>query len=182
MIKKLICAYHIASIYDLKPESIASVGFTSLFADIDNTLVPYDSLVPEQRTYQFIDKCHQAGIEVYLISNNTSSRVEPFADRLHAAFICSMHKPCTHFLKKYIKAHSIPLQESIIVGDQLFTDMHMATRIGMKAILCDPLSAHDHWVTRLIRPIDRLLRAHYLKQGRLGKQLSADSGKEAFKE
>jgi HAD superfamily phosphatase (TIGR01668 family) len=168
---KLISDYRVKSVYDLEPTSLHKLGFLTLLIDLDNTLAPYDLLLPEQRTYELISKIKAAGLEVILISNNRPQRVKPYANRLEVNCIYSARKPFPGVLKKYLKEHSIDKQKTLYFGDQVINDMKMAKKAGLVTCLTDPISPKDHISAKLIRPLDRWLRKKYKKEGRLGKSL-----------
>ena len=172
MIKKLITNYHASSIYDIEPQHLKDLGYKTIFADLDNTLAQYNVLIPEQRTFQLIDKFHDLGLEVILLSNNTIKRVMPYAEKLHTKYIYSTHKPCSRKFRHYVKDHSIDLKTSVLIGDQLMTDRPLAKMTKMDFILTEPLVKIDQWTTKINRLIDRSLRNKYLKQGRLGPDIS----------
>lgn len=172
MIKKLVTTYHASSIYEIDPEDLKNLGYKTIFVDLDNTLAQYNVLIPEKRTYQLVDRLHDIGLEVILISNNKAKRVKPYAERLHTKYVYSTRKPFARRFKKYVKEHSIDLKTSVLIGDQLMTDRPLAKKVKMDFILTEPLVKLDQWTTKFNRLIDRPLRKKYLKQGRLGPIIS----------
>ena len=64
-----------------------------LICDIDNTLVPYDQIKPDEEVITFINKIKANDIILVLISNNKTDRVKAFADGLDLAINPMAHKP-----------------------------------------------------------------------------------------
>jgi len=172
MVKKLVTNFHASSIYAIDPQTVKNLGYETVFADVDNTLAKYNLLQPEKRTFELVDAYHSLGLEVILISNNTYKRVRPYAEKLHTKYIFSAHKPLSRKFKQYILAHSIDPKTTVLIGDQLLTDRYMATGAKVDFILTEPLVKVDQWTTKFNRLIDRPLRRKYLKQGRLGPDIS----------
>lgn len=169
--RKAAADYKCRSIYTLELAKLTDMGYKYLFLDLDNTLAPYDCMLPPQKAFDLIERIHKAGMDVILISNNTKKRTAPFADRLGLPYIYSAHKPFGHKLRKFIQTHSLPAKNSLVIGDQVINDMVLAHKSGLKGLLTEPLTKKDHITAALMRPIDRKLRASYLAQGRLGVDL-----------
>ena len=93
MVHNLVSDYRASSVYEVDPLKIKALGFKYILMDLDNTLAPYDILLPEQRTYLLMEKYLQAGLEVVLISNSTEKRALPLASHLGLSCIYSAHKP-----------------------------------------------------------------------------------------
>ena len=51
-----------------------------------------------------------------------------------------------------------------LVGDQIFTDVLGANRMGMFSILVDPIEEKDIWMTRVKRPIEEYLKKKHQKR------------------
>ena len=79
MLKLFTPDYYIHSFSALRPEYLLEHGIRLLVCDIDNTLVPHDVALPDEKAVQFIRGMQEAGIRVVFISNNVEERVETFA-------------------------------------------------------------------------------------------------------
>ena len=82
MLKLFTPDYYIHSFSALRPEYLLEHGIRLLVCDIDNTLVPHDVALPDEKAVQFIRGMQEAGIRVVFISNNVEERVETFANGL----------------------------------------------------------------------------------------------------
>jgi len=171
MVRSLIADYRAASVYSVSPSKLSELGFTTIFLDLDNTLAPYDVPKPEKRTYDYIEGLKKEGLEVILVSNNRAKRVKVFASYLDVSYIASAHKPFAYKIVRYMKDRGIQKKKTLLAGDQVINDMRMARKAGIKGLLTEPISAHDHITAKAIRPLDRALRKKYRKQGRLGMSL-----------
>ncbi|MDP3775542.1 MAG: HAD hydrolase-like protein, partial [Gemmatimonadales bacterium] len=57
-------------------------------------------------------------------------------------------------------------RETALIGDQLFTDVLGGKLLGLRTILVEPLSVREFATTRVIRRIERLVRAKVVERVR----------------
>ena len=53
---------------------------------------------------------------------------------------------------------------TLVIGDQIFTDVWGGNRLGIKTILVVPVSDRDEWITWIKRGIERLVIRLYQRQ------------------
>jgi predicted HAD superfamily phosphohydrolase YqeG len=58
-------------------------------------------------------------------------------------------------------------KDTILIGDQLLTDVFVANRLGIRVILTEKLVKEDQWTTRFNRMIDKPLRRYLKKKQKL---------------
>jgi len=54
-------------------------------------------------------------------------------------------------------------QSTALIGDQVFTDILGGNLLGVRTILVEPLSTQEFPTTRLIRRLERLVRARVVQ-------------------
>ncbi|MFA6780800.1 MAG: YqeG family HAD IIIA-type phosphatase [Bacilli bacterium] len=143
------------SIYDIEPAFFQKHNISILFVDLDNTLDAYQQSHPTKKAYALKEKLTQAGIEIIVVSNNTSKRVSTYAKELGVRHAGSLFKPFAFKLKKFIKKHNIDISMVMMIGDQIITDVACGNGAGIKTILTDRLVEDDQWTTRFNRCFDR---------------------------
>jgi HAD superfamily phosphatase (TIGR01668 family) len=99
----------------------------------------------------------QLGFQVMIVSNNTRMRVSRFADPLDIPFIHAAKKPLTIAFKKALRLLGTAREETVVIGDQLLTDVLGGNRMGLFTILVVPISRQDGFFTRINRRIERLV-------------------------
>ena len=77
------------------------------------------------------------------------------------------HKPFTRRLKKFIKDNNIDINNTMLVGDQLITDVLMANNAKLRVLLTEKLVKEDQWTTHINRIFDRPIRRYLAKKGKL---------------
>lgn len=130
---------------DITPEFLQSIGIRSVFVDIDNTLAPYEAPDPNQKVIKWFEDLKNAGITAILMSNNDAARVHRFNKSLRLPAYYDCKKPST---KSYVNALSrlgLDRADSCVIGDQIFTDVLVGKRLGLRAILVPPI--HDQKTT-----------------------------------
>ena len=142
------------SIYDIEPAFFQKHQISILFVDLDNTLDAYHQLHPTKKARDLKDELAKAGIEIIVVSNNTSKRVSTYAKELGVRYAGSLYKPFSFKLKKFIKKHNIDLSKVMMIGDQIITDVACGNGAGIRVILTERLVQDDQWTTRFNRCFD----------------------------
>lgn len=125
---------------EIKPSQLKERGIKVVFADLDNTLVAYGDSHPTKEVEDWKTALEKEGIILFILSNSRKAgRVDVFADALGVAFQAWSGKPKK---KGYLKAlHRLQVEpkEVVMVGDQIFTDILGATRMGILPIMVEPI-------------------------------------------
>ncbi len=138
-------------------DDLAARGFRGIIVDLDNTLVGYGvhDLAEEDRAW--VANARDHGFGICLVSNNFTGRVERICTDLGVPGISSALKPLPRGFLAALKVLGTPRAATVVVGDQLFTDVLGAKILGLHAILTEPLVAKDWLGTRVLRFLERLL-------------------------
>ena len=131
--------------------------------DIDNTLVPHGAPADE-RARKLFQRLEKIGFASCLISNNQEARVKMFNQDIQTNYIYNAHKPST---KNYIRAMEImgtDRENTLFVGDQLFTDVWGAKRAGIHNILVRPIHPKEEIQIILKRYLEKLVLYFYRRK------------------
>lgn len=127
-------------IFELHPTALAAEGVTLLLADLDNTLTPYSSECPTDAVKGWKDGLEAAGITLFVVSNSRkSTRVPHYCDALGIGYIRHAGKPGVAGFQKALEQLGRTKEETVMVGDQIFTDVLGAKRAGLRVILVEPI-------------------------------------------
>lgn len=139
------------SIYTLDYSKLLSRGIKCILFDLDNTLVGArsDELIP--KTKDLIIGLKQKGFKVIIFSNSPKSRVSKFSEILDVKGVHLACKPFQGKLKKLIKDTGFKLDEIVIIGDQMMTDILVGNKVGITTILVNPVSNKDHILSKFSR-------------------------------
>lgn len=155
----LIPDFCIGSIYDLTPERLTARGITLVLADLDNTLARYREKDPSEGVKGWRQQLEDAGIQVFILSNGRRPhRSKRFAQGLEVDYISHAGKPkAAAFRRALVRTGHTP-EETLMVGDQIFTDIWGAHNGGVTAVLVRPV-ALDSWFRRLRYRVETPFRA-----------------------
>lgn len=154
---------YVASTYIIPFEKLYEEGYRGLVFDIDNTLVPHGAPA-DGRARKLFERLREIGFSTCLISNNQEPRVKPFAEEVKSAYVYNARKPSR---KNYVKAMQIMgtgLQNTIFIGDQLFTDVYGAKRTGIRNILVKPIHPKEEIQIVFKRYLERIVLHFYKKK------------------
>lgn len=158
---------YVASTYVIDFEQLYEEGYRGLIFDIDNTLVPHGAPADKRATALF-DRLKSIGFRCCLISNNQEPRVKMFNQDIGVDYVYNAHKPST---KNYVKAMEImgtDKENSLFIGDQLFTDVWGAKRAGIRNILVKPIHPKEEIQIVLKRYLERVVLYFYKKNLKKG--------------
>ena len=164
MIRRKIPFAHAKSIYDVDLAFFEKLGIKVILTDLDNTLDSVHTKTPSEKAKQLAKKLQDAGIQLWIVSNNTGERVKTYARELGVNAVCWMLKPWSFRLKRFLKKEGIAKDEVILIGDQILTDIMAGNGAKIKTLLCDPLVPEDPPWTRFNRIFERPIRKKIAKR------------------
>jgi uncharacterized protein len=138
-------------------DDLAARGIRGIIVDLDNTLVGYRQDACSAEDAAWIAQATSRGFRVVLVSNNFTDRVRRVGAALGVPAVPSALKPLPTGFLRALALLDTPRHATVVVGDQLFTDVLGAKLCGLQAILTHPLEAHDWLGTRVLRFFERLV-------------------------
>ncbi|MGA3038758.1 MAG: YqeG family HAD IIIA-type phosphatase [Vulcanimicrobiaceae bacterium] len=142
---------------EISLESLAQMGVRGIIVDLDNTLVAYRAASVEPAVAGWVKSALARGFRVVLVSNNWGERVATFGAQIGVPSVPSAMKPLPLAFLRALRVLGTPRAATVVVGDQLFTDVLGAKLLGMRAILTEPISEHGFITTRAMRVVERAL-------------------------
>lgn len=153
---------YVASTYVIDFEKLYEEGVRGLIFDIDNTLVPHGAPADE-RAVRLFQRLKDIGFRCCLISNNQEKRVKMFNEPIQVDYVYNAHKPS---VKNYIRAMEImgtDRENTVFIGDQLFTDVWGAKWAGIPNILVKPIHPREEIQIVLKRYLEKIVLYFYRK-------------------
>lgn len=150
-------------------------GFRVVLLDVDNTILPRDTheVPPDIRAW--LNAARKAGISFCLLSNNWHKNVYELADELSLPIVAKAIKPLSPAFVVALCKMGATRSETVVIGDQLITDVIGAHFLGMKAYLVAPLAEQDLPHTLLLRNLEHLIMRGAQPEGACGVSLSAQA-------
>ena len=157
--KEILNTYTDLNIKDLKDR-----GFKAVLLDIDNTIAVPNTGKCDDKAKQFISDLQNNGFEVVIFSNNNEERVRHFLDDLDVKYVYYALKPLPFSYIKTCKKLNIKPSETIVLGDQLMTDILGANLSGCYGIYTKRLQEKDSFLTSINRKMENFIWRHILHE------------------
>ncbi len=153
---------YLSSVTELTPEKLKSLGIDTIVFDIDNTLVPYWIKVPDKRLVDYFKSLENGGITLGVLSNSKEERSKTFCKDVGIKYVYRAGKPDT---KKFFELMDIlgsKAESTLLVGDQIFTDVWCANKAGAYSVLVKQVDPKDELITAPKRPFEKIIVKMYL--------------------
>lgn len=125
---------------DIDPQALAGKGIRLVLADLDNTLAPYKVTQPSDEVIAWKEALEAAGIQLFLLSNSRKpGRAQAFAGQLGILFQGHSGKPKSLGYLRAMERMGVRPEETVMVGDQIFTDTLGANNAGVVPLLVKPI-------------------------------------------
>jgi uncharacterized protein len=144
-----------SSLAHLSFDALAMADITTLFLDMDNTVLSRKTHEVPPEISRWIADGRSRGLKLCLISNNFHAHAYEVAQTLELPVVAKALKPLPTGVFKALHLMGAQKEKSALLGDQLFTDILAARAAGIRALLVEPLAAEDLWYTLLLRRLQR---------------------------
>ncbi|MDY3797475.1 MAG: YqeG family HAD IIIA-type phosphatase [Agathobacter sp.] len=159
---------YINSTYEIDFDKLYKQGYRGIIFDIDNTLVPHGAPADE-RAISLFTHLKEIGFSCMLLSNNKEPRVKMFNDAVGVDYIYKAGKPKPSGYKKAMHRLGTTTDNTLFVGDQIFTDIVGANLAGIRTILVKPIHPKEEIQIVFKRFLEKPILAFYKLHCRLWK-------------
>jgi len=132
-------------------------GFDTILLDIDNTIAIPDTGSMDERAKNFILDLKKTGFNVCIFSNNYKERVKSFIGDNDIDFMHMVCKPLPFAYLLAVLRYKTSNKRTIVMGDQLLTDILGANLSGCYGIYCKQLVEQDSKTTARNRKIEKII-------------------------
>jgi len=153
------CEY-VESTYKIDFEKLYNQGYRGVIFDIDNTLVPHGAPADE-RAISLFKELKALGFNCMLLSNNKEPRVKMFNDAVEVSYIHKAGKPKPSAYKNAMLKLGTTKDNTIFVGDQIFTDICGANLAGIRTVLVKPIHPKEEIQIVLKRYLEKIVLLCY---------------------
>ncbi|AOZ91774.1 YqeG family HAD IIIA-type phosphatase [Paenibacillus crassostreae] len=154
------------TVFDIDLEDLYAKGYRGIITDLDNTLVGAKAPLAHPELIAWFELVKKTGFQLIIVSNNHLARVSAFATPLDIQFVHEARKPSLKPFQSAMKMMGLSNTETIMVGDQMLTDVFGGNRLGLFTVLVRPISVQDEgWTTRINRRVERIVLRRLRKKG-----------------
>jgi HAD superfamily phosphatase (TIGR01668 family) len=166
LLKNLIPQKRVRTIYEIDVQALWDTGVRGIITDLDNTLVgaKHPQATPELLVW--LKRLQTIGFKVVIVSNNNKLRVSRFSDPLSIPYIFRAKKPGNSAFRKAMGMMSLSPQQTVVIGDQMLTDVLGGNRLGLYTILVLPIELRDEgFFTKINRRIEKAALSWMKRKG-----------------
>ena len=144
---------YLDSAYEIEFDRLYEDGYRGIIFDVDNTLVPHGAPADE-RAKSLFAHLKELGYQCCLLSNNKEPRVKTF----------KAGKPKAAGYRQAMELMGTDKDNTLFVGDQIFTDVYGANRAGIRTILTKPIHPKEEIQIVLKSYLERVVLFFYQKR------------------
>ena len=130
------------STYIIPFEKYYKKGYKAVLFDIDNTLVPHDA-PHDDRSRALFERLKAIGFKYAFVSNNDEFRVREFNREVRGEYAFKAGKPSALGFNKAMIKLGTTKENTLFVGDQIFTDIWGANNAKLHSILVNQIDKQE---------------------------------------
>lgn len=136
--------------------------------DLDNTLVGWRSKSLKPAVMDWLERAQKMDFKMCIVSNCVfKKRVNYFGEMLGIPAIPKAIKPRKKAFIEAVKLLNSKPTKTVVIGDQVFTDVLGGNRLGMLTILVLPVDKKEFFATILQRTAEKLILFQLRRKGLL---------------
>ncbi|OFW55182.1 MAG: hypothetical protein A2163_01065 [Actinobacteria bacterium RBG_13_35_12] len=172
MFKILRPKVYINSVYNVDLIKLKKIKkIKGIMVDLDNTLVAWGEKEVSPKIIDWVKEAKKIGLKICIVSNTNSKRAAEFAKIFNIPYHSKYFKPFSIAFNNGLKILDTKKSETVVIGDQIFTDVLGGNRLKLLTILVTPIVKKDSIGTFLQRNIEKILISFWLKRGTLKKEI-----------
>lgn len=161
---KLVPEYYFDTFEEATAAFLLEIGVKGIVLDVDNTLEPYENPLPGERVIAWLGELSRSGISAAIVSNNDSGRIDLFNSAIGLPAYSKAKKPFKKNVLNAMRDMGTTCEDTILMGDQIFTDVLAAHNAGIRAILLPPIKDKTDVLTKFKRLLEKPIIKKYKKQ------------------
>ena len=138
------------------PDFLLRIGKRCALIDLDNTLLAWGAEELDAQVCAWVQGALAAGIRICVLSNSRSYRVAWYALQLGVPYVGVALKPGRAAARGAMQLIGSCVEDTVIIGDQIFTDILLGRRLGLYTILVRPMAMREQFWMRMVRVVERL--------------------------
>ena len=156
--------YYFKVFNEASAEFLLGIGVKGIVLDVDNTLEPYENPLPGEHVKAWLSDLRDNGISAAIVSNNGGERINLFNSELGLPVYYKAKKPFKKNVLNAMRDMGTTKENTVLMGDQIFTDVWAAHNTGIRAILVPPINDKRDIFTKFKRLLEKPILKKYKKQ------------------
>ncbi len=167
LLRRFCPTKYFTTVFDIDYADLKEKGRTNLLFDLDNTLVARDSGLVSSELKELFQRLLGEGFKIAIISNNWGERVSNFGVEAGVPVLGKALKPLKRAFRLAMDLIGSKKDDTVVIGDQLFTDIYGANQFGAMTILVSPVSSTDLLHTKILRHAEKAILGRLTRLGYL---------------
>ena len=160
----LVPDYYFETFDKADAKFLSSIGVKAILLDVDNTLEPYENPLPTEKVLFWFNALKEEGIKAAIVSNNGKERIELFNKDIGLLAFYKAKKPFKKRLNMAMEQLGVRPEETVFMGDQIFTDVWAARNAKIRAILVPPIKDKTDIFTNFKRLLEKPIMRKYRRK------------------
>ena len=167
---------YVDSICNINLKKLKKVkNIKGIIVDLDNTLIAWGREEIDSKINDWIKEAKRLRLKLCIVSNTNSERVSKYSETFKIPYSSNSFylKPFnTPFIRAIEILDTIP-SETMVIGDQIFTDIWGGNRLKLFTILVTPIDKRDSIGTFLHRNLEKIIISFWLRRGVIKKEVGS---------
>jgi len=142
-----------------------------IIVDLDNTLVAWGKKEVSQRIIDWVKEAKRLEFKLCIVSNTNSKRVAELAKIFNIPYHSKYFKPFSVAFNNGLKILDTKKTETVVIGDQIFTDIWGGNILKLLTILVAPIAKKDSLGTFLHRNFEKVIISSWLRKDIIKKEI-----------
>ena len=151
MFLKFVPDKYYKSIYTVDYKILKRNKIKCLIFDLNNTIASIDMKEPSKKLMDLFEEFKDIKFKIYIVSNDTKKRVEPFKNKLGVDSSYCSFKPLLIKFKKIYRINKFKPEQIAVIGDGMIPDVYPANKMGFLSILVNPIGTKEYVSTKFER-------------------------------
>ena len=145
-------------------------GVKLLVFDYDNTLAKWREKRLGESKLELLKKLRDMNFKIVILSNGPSSRFEYMRDEYDwIEFVHRARKPLPFKLRKILDKYEVKNSETVLIGDQLMTDIMAGNLCGIYTVKVEPIDKNEFIGTKFLRILERFFMLFIQDKPQMGR-------------
>ena len=135
-----------SSVFEIEYKELKKSGVEAIIFDFDNTLSTWKNKILTDEVLELLKKLEGMGFKVGILTNSKLRGLDEIKENSDYPIVYDASKPRSKGFKELLNRLKVEPEKSVMIGDQIFTDMLGANRLSMKTILVSPINPGEEFI------------------------------------
>ncbi|MEP6756340.1 MAG: YqeG family HAD IIIA-type phosphatase [Chthonomonadales bacterium] len=153
-------------VVEIQISELKAAGVECVLLDLDNTLTTWQGMDVTEEVRNWLIELKASGIKLCLVSNTRhGKRLVSLSEELEIPYVKRAFKPRKKGFEDAMKELGADPSKTVMVGDQMFTDILGGNRVGVYTIMVKPMHRREFFGTKITRTAEHVLMAWFRRRG-----------------